>query len=268
MIRKVQASLFGVLLFCISAASVFGILTLTHQNVFDAQAASPNQVVDYYHQQTASGWESFTVRNADAVSVSLYVNHQGRVFEFSEGNGFLLYEKGQSERTFDEVKQEAASVFESIGFLAKEDTAEYVTFANTDKYCQVRTATSPTGSFAVICVSSEKLDEDVKLTSKLYDITKNNGEMLAAVRDDARIIVSVEQTADESIKYATLSFSGAEQSPTGLPRYLFGSVNGQWEYVANLHDASIPSDGKRSVSQEDLARMNDAKWEGYLSNVY
>lgn len=268
MARKVQAALFGALLFFVSAAGVFGTLTLTQRDEFDALTASSNQVADYYHHKTASGWESFVVRNADAVHVSFYLNHQGRVFELSEGNAFLMYEKSQSARSFDEVKQEATRVFESLKFSVKEDATNSITFENSNKYCQVRTISPPLDSFALHCASSVELEKNAELASKLFKVAERNGGVLAGVSEDARVIVSVESTANANIQYATLSFSGAEQSQTGLPRLLFGAIDGRWEYVANLHDASLPSDGKRSVSHEDLARMNDTKWEGYLSNVY
>jgi hypothetical protein len=180
----------------------------------------------------------------------------------------VFFQARGNPKNFDEVRHETSSVVSDLGFKTVKDQETSVLYANENKLCQLqqRKTDKPTYSFA--CLYTETVNTHVALITQLLELYgREDANSSAKVKNTIIQLRPVE--ANERITYATISFSGEKSSTEqGYPRLLFGSVDGTWEYVANLNNTTVVNDGKRAVSEADLLRMYDDKWEGVLSNVF
>lgn len=267
--RVVVIGSIAVGLFLVSALSVYGIMMLVKPKVsnFDAVSSTPMQVVEHYASESTDFWSDFTVNDSKSVYLGYLDQQNNRIFEYP-AKYYTTYQKQNTTYSFDEVKKQSKKTFAKLGFTKSVESTDFISFDNDTKRCQVRVVFEPVGSYGVSCAAKDDIKSDTALAPRLLELYQNSlGSSVEAVKD-SRVSFTLVQSKDPTIQYATMSFSGAETSNKGLPRPLFGAVDGNWEYVANLFNSDVPSDGQRSVSEADLAAMNSPKWKGYLSDVF
>lgn len=267
--RVVVIGSIGVGLFLVSALSVYGIMMLVKPKVsnFDAVGSTPMQVVERYASESTGFWSDFTVKDSKSVYLGYLDQQNDRIFEYP-AKYYTTYQKQNTPYSFDEVKKQSEKTFGMLGFTKAVESGDFISFDNDTKRCQVRVVFEPLGSYGVSCATKDDIKNDTALAPRLLELYQKSLGSSVQVVKNARVSITVVQTKDPAIQYATMSFSGAETSNKGLPRPLFGAVDGNWEYVANLFNSDVPSDGQRSVSEVDLVAMNAPRWKGYLSDVF
>lgn len=235
----------------------------------DPTASTPEQVVADYQLQTAEKWAGFTQLDTDLTPSGLIYESGGRQYSLQLAHVIAFVAPMSAGKSIETTQDEAEKVLARIKFKEVSRDPQQALFENVNKLCQVRDISVDNRKmYSFGCVQKQAADEQVALSNSLFSLYEAREPELA--RSIAATPLRLfEQKVSETVAYATLSFDGeAVTEGQSYPRLLFGSINGQWEYVANVNNSAAVSDGKRSISDEDLIKINDGKWQGALSNVY
>jgi hypothetical protein len=266
--KRLILSAFGLIaVIAITTGVLIFVLGGTRSEHPDPVSSSPDEVTAYYAKQSSAFWSDFDSLDPGALPVGIVYENGNLRFDI-EAQSHVFFQARGNPKNFDEVRHETSSVVSDLGFKTVKDQETSVLYANENKLCQLqqRKTDKPTYSFA--CLYTETVNTHVALITQLLELYgREDANSSAKVKNTIIQLRPVE--ANERITYATISFSGEKSSTEqGYPRLLFGSVDGTWEYVANLNNTTVVNDGKRAVSEADLLRMYDDKWEGVLSNVF
>ena len=235
----------------------------------DPEASTPEQVVAEYVAQTEETWSGFERLDSSLTPSALLYSIDSRDYSFPLAHMVAFVGARPSSLSFDAIQESAAKAVKRIDFKEVSRDGSQATYENVNKICQVRDISVDDRSmYSFGCEEKPIVLAWAELTDRLLSLYRS-AEPDAAVPSGTVRMRLTETKLNDNMSYATLSFE-AEAVGEGqrYPRLLYGSLNGEWEYVANLSNPTVPSDGRRSVSEADLARMNDEKWQGALTDVY
>lgn len=232
-----------------------------------AVAMTPQQVVSEYRQKTTDFLSQYSVLPAENLIMQFKARVDSQYIEFPATNYVEYRKNGDAQRSFEEMSAQTLSVLKPLAFTQKEAAGSYVTYESPNKICQLQLV-KLAANFAFGCITRDNVDANVTLSQQLIAAVKV-GEPLLVLPEGATMVIE-QVRVDDTLRYATMSFASdaIATSQQGAPRLIFGNLGTSWEYVANLNNSAVQSDGRQRISDTDRARLNDPKWKGELSSVY
>lgn len=234
----------------------------------DPVSSSTADVVRVYTAESTEYWKEYDTKNTADAYAGLLIDDGGRTYEVPATDS-VVYSSEDASRNFDGAKRHTETLLaESTQFTIASSQDGRELYQTENKYCQLRDVSGDSKQFALACATKQLVNDQIALAKQLYALYEGQAEAVSFDFNGTVSLVDVTEV-NETIRYASLSFNGrASTTAEGYPRLLFGSLNGEWEFLANLNNRGVPSDGKRSVSEADLARMNDEKWGGVFDDVF
>ena len=183
----------------------------------------------------------------------------------------LLYVADDSSAVIqsDAILKEAGEIFTKSGLnavtapVAVEGAASY---ANDAVSCQVQIPQAKPATVTFACVDATDIAKEyeiIKTLIGLYDAANPTGPIdMATLQSVGRTTKSQGNITGSIVNISKKIEAGQVASGNVL---LFGAIDANWEYVANLSEGK--SVGKVNLSTESLALVKNQKWNGVLASL-
>lgn len=164
------------------------------------------------------------------------------------------------------VLRESKEYFTGKGLGEKVATDSGATYASDDVTCQVQVQTTGYATVSFACADVTTQRAEYEAVTKLIGIY-NQAAPTSAIALETISTASRTLQKKDAVEGALLSVSYKEPkegAQSGLV-LLFGGIDSEWEYVANVSEGS--NTGKANVPESALKAIKNAKWHGVLAGL-
>lgn len=211
----------------------------------------------------------FEKQAGSAAQQSVIATQEGASYSVSLiADDAAVYQKDQTpQQTVDaseyrSLRATAETFFQDRGLVKSSkssDSADIYTSAAVT--CQVNVAQSGVPTIGYGCADATAVAamyNDVEKLIETYESTQG------ALRDFSAANLTTQK--ENAITGAILAITPEEPTEEWSGnQFVFGAIDGQWEYVADLSEGA--SNGKFNVSEGALAAMSDPKWQSVLVSM-
>lgn len=164
------------------------------------------------------------------------------------------------------ILRESKEYFMGKGLSEKTSSDSSATYASAHVTCQVQMQTTGYATVSFACADATTQRAEYDAVVKLIGIY-NQATPASIVSVEAISTASRTTQQKDAVEGALLALSYKEPkdgSHAGLV-LLFGTIDTNWEYVANVSEGS--NTGKANVPESALKTIKDAKWRGVLAGL-
>jgi hypothetical protein len=234
-------------------ASSESVVSISASETVDQIVAKPSEVLKNIPALRPLPSEAALLVKTDQASYSVLVPSQAVVTYSSKEPNVL---SGAAT-----IASDAEALLTQLGFRKQSAEDLITTYKNNTTTCQVRIQKDTILVVSYACVANEKINEEytaVKKLIALYDAKVDSDKKIVNPKQVARTTLQ-----KDAVTGAVLSVEydkEGEQAKGGA--YLFGAIDGTWEYVADISTGT--NTGKATVPEKSKAAILDAKWNGVL----
>ncbi len=215
-------------------------------------ATPPESLTELMKTQAEAGGLRVSARPTGAEYTILVPSQAGVTFSSNQPD---------SVAASDTILSESDTIFGNLGFTRESASSDSSTYVNGKTTCQV---TIQKGELAVVsyaCIDTVKIAEENEALENLvtlHDSTVSGDQKIKAPTQLSSVVVQKDAVTG-AVLYVTYASS---EDQTVSARYLFGAIDSNWEYVADISSANDAS--KSNLSKESTTAISNAKWNGLL----
>lgn len=268
--KKILIVIISVCVLIISAFGVYFLLGQFGQSKTEEEEATttllPASVMETLEGSSLSGLEGYERQDMSGSGYGIAATSQGRDYSVSVvTDDAISYQKyGDPRQSIDQTeyanaRQQTNDYFASQGLQKLDGGNETIDqYAGRGVICQANFAESGVPTVLYTCVSDEALNEEYEQVEELLDTYRATGRQV--VDFDVASRTSHQRDGIEG-SVLHLSPQTVNDQNSGA-QYLFGAVDGNWEFVADLTNGT--SLGKVNTTPEADEKITDPKWDNVL----
>lgn len=251
----------------IAALSYFNATKKNSSETTQQQASLVTSTVDMLSEEPLEALKGMNMLRLKADEVSVVAQPSDVSYTISVPAGAAVTFTSKDPSTvadIDTILAQSETKLESLGFVKQTETELRVSYRNATTLCQVDVQKDAIAVVSYACTDDAKTEQENKAINSLVTLYNSKVTEENKISSPSHIARTVLQR--DAVTGATLSVQNVAKSDqkTGAV-YLFGAIDGTWEYVADL--SSGVSTGKTNVSEESMDAVNDPRWNGVLAEL-
>ncbi|MAU33721.1 hypothetical protein CL689_07195 [Candidatus Saccharibacteria bacterium] len=232
----------------------------------DTTPLMATSVIEMLESSELAGLEGYDRQEASGDSFGIVAATQGRDYRVSvAADDAALYQKSGDPRQSIELAEYASVRQQTEGYFIGQGLDKLSSSSDaTDQYagrgviCQANFVTSGVATVVYACSDEAALSAEYDQIEQLLNTYKETGAQV--VDFDVASRTSLQRDDIEGV-VLHLSPDRADEQNKGA-QYLFGAINGDWEFVADLTNGT--SLGKVNTTPEAEVKIADPKWDNVL----